>query len=167
MSTITRWNPVRDMNAMSSFMNRLMEETLRPMRPLESYEGVTGALALDVVEENNNYVVTTSLPGVKADDIKVNLHDDLLTIEAEIPAKTTEKTENGNGGKVLLQERKLGQIQPQHPPAAAGEQREGRRRIRERRPDPHPAEGRPRASAHHPGQDAAQQQLSGTPNNSN
>ncbi|GIK28508.1 MAG: Hsp20/alpha crystallin family protein [Chloroflexi bacterium] len=110
MSTITRWNPVRDMNAMSSFMNRLMEETLRPMRPLESYEGVTGALALDVVEENNNYVVTTSLPGVKADDIKVNLHDDLLTIEAEIPAKTTEKTENGNGGKVLLQERSWGKF---------------------------------------------------------
>lgn len=109
MSTITRWNPIREMNAMTNFMNRLMEETLRPMRALESYEGVTGALALDVVEENDRYVVTTSLPGVKADDIKVNLHDDLLTIEAEIPTKNVERTE-GNGTKILLQERSWGKF---------------------------------------------------------
>ena len=66
--------------------------------------------ALDVVEEDKSYTVTTSLPGVKAEDIKVNMHDDLLTIEAEIPAKTTEKTETTNGRKVLMQERAWGKF---------------------------------------------------------
>ena len=111
MSSITRWNPVREFNAMQNFMDRLIEETARPMRGLvESYEGVSGSLALDVVEEDKAYTVTTSLPGVKADDIKVNMHDDLLTIEAEIPARTTEKTETANGRKVLTQERAWGKF---------------------------------------------------------
>lgn len=108
---ITRWNPIREFNAMQSFMDRLIEETARPLRGIvESYEGVTGSLPLDVVEEGNGYTVTTSLPGVNADDIKINMHDDLLTIEAEIPAKTTEKTEDKNGRKVLMQERAWGKF---------------------------------------------------------
>lgn len=111
MSSITRWNPVREFNAMQNFMDRLIEETARPLRGMvESYEGVTGSLALDVVEEDKSYTVTTSLPGVKAEDIKVNMHDDLLTIEAEIPAKTTEKTETTNGRKILMQERAWGKF---------------------------------------------------------
>jgi len=45
MSSITRWNPFREMNAMQNFMDRLIEETARPMRGLvESYEGLNGAL---------------------------------------------------------------------------------------------------------------------------
>ena len=35
---------------------------------------------------------------------------DLLTIEAEIPARTTEKTETANGRKVLMQERAWGKF---------------------------------------------------------
>ncbi len=111
MSSITRWNPFREINAMQNFMDRLIEETARPMRGVvESYEGLTGGLALDVDEEETNYTVTTSLPGVRAEDIKVNLHDDLLTIEAEIPAKNVEKTEGKNGRKVLMQERAWGKF---------------------------------------------------------
>ena len=111
MSSITRWNPFREINAMQNFMDRLIEETARPMRGMvESYEGLTGGLALDVDEEETSYTVTTSLPGVRAEDIKVNLHDDLLTIEAEIPAKNVEKTEGKNGRKVLMQERAWGKF---------------------------------------------------------
>src|SRR5690606_37952679 len=39
-----------------------------------------------------------------------NLHDDLLTIEAEIPAKNVEKTEGKNGRKVLMHERAWGKF---------------------------------------------------------
>lgn len=111
MSNITRWNPFREINAMQSFMDRLLEETARPMRSLaESYEGLNGALALDVDEAETGYTVTTSLPGVSAEDIKVSLHDDLLTIEAEIPAKNTEENGGKDGRKVLMQERVWGKF---------------------------------------------------------
>lgn len=111
MSSITRWNPFRELNAMQQFMDRLLDETARPLRgALESYEGISGSLALDIDEDETGYSVTTSLPGVRAEDIKVNMHDDLLTIEAEIPAKTT-RTENGSGGrKSLMQERAWGKF---------------------------------------------------------
>lgn len=111
MSSITRWNPFREINAMQSFMDKLIEESARPLRGVvESYEGVNGALALDIDEEETGYTVTTSLPGVRAEDIKVNLQENLLTIEAEIPAKTTQR-EGGNGGrKSLMQERAWGRF---------------------------------------------------------
>lgn len=112
MSSVVRWNPAREINAMQNFMDRLFDDSARRLgtRFVESYEGVTGSLALDVVEEDKAYTVTTSLPGVKAESIKINLHDDLLTIEAEIPAKSEEKTENAGARKVLMQERSWGKF---------------------------------------------------------
>lgn len=112
MSNVIRWNPAREINAMQTFMDRLFDETTRRQgtRLVENNEGAVGALPLDIVENEKTYTVTTSLPGVKADDIKVNLHDDMLTIEAEIPARTAEKTETANGHKVLMQERAWGKF---------------------------------------------------------
>ena len=49
----------------------------------------TAALVLLLdVEENTDehYVVRADLPGVNIDDISVNIHDDLLTINAETTA---------------------------------------------------------------------------------
>jgi hypothetical protein len=46
MSSLIRWNPVREMAAMQSAMDRLFEDTWRTVRPT-----VAGnALALDVYE---------------------------------------------------------------------------------------------------------------------
>lgn len=102
MANIIRWNPVREMAAMQNIMDRLMDDTLRSVRP--DLEGI--ALALDVHEDGNNYVVTTSLPGVDADNIKINLNDNVLTIDAEIPEKKIER----EGVKTLMQERTYGKF---------------------------------------------------------
>ena len=39
--------------------------------------------ALDVMENNNELVVVAEVPGVKKEDVKVTLHDGLLTITGE------------------------------------------------------------------------------------
>jgi HSP20 family protein len=43
--------------------------------------------ALDVIEEKEQYVLKADLPGVKKEDIKVSLEDNILTLEAERKAE--------------------------------------------------------------------------------
>jgi HSP20 family protein len=106
MANITRWNPIREMVAMQNVMDRMFDETVRSIRPFGSFENgeLANALALDVHEDDNTFTVTTSLPGVKSEDIHVNLHDDYLTIEAEMP----ETKRESNNGRTLVQERAYG-----------------------------------------------------------
>jgi HSP20 family protein len=49
---------------------------------------------LDVKVEDNAYLVTAYLPGVKSDDLSVNVVNDTLTIEGEIKHEQSEKEAN-------------------------------------------------------------------------
>ena len=103
MTTIVRWNPIREMAAMQSAMDRLFEETWRGARP--SIAG--NALALDVHETDQAYVVHTSLPGVEADKINISFQDDVLTISGEVEQAKTNEDQNT---RVLLSERSYGKF---------------------------------------------------------
>jgi HSP20 family protein len=103
MTTIVRWNPIREMAAMQSAMDRLFEETWRGARPT-----VAGnALALDVYENDLAYVVHTSLPGVNADQINISFQDDVLTISGEVEQAKTSVEPNT---RVLVSERSYGKF---------------------------------------------------------
>lgn len=105
MANLIRWNPIREMAAMQSLMDRMFDDLART--GAASPNQLTGTtLALDVHEDDTAYTVTTALPGVDADNIKVNLHDDVLTIEGEIPERKVEK----QGTRALVQERTYGKF---------------------------------------------------------
>jgi HSP20 family protein len=90
MSThITRWNPIREMSAMQNLMNQLWDQVGNEDTGL-----VGRTLALDIVEGREAYTVKTALPGVDSENIRVNLEDNYLTIEAEIPERTVEREED-------------------------------------------------------------------------
>jgi HSP20 family protein len=95
---IVRWNPVREMLAMQTALDRMFEDTRRG-----GFDGGNG-LALDVHEDDKTYTVVTSLPGVKPENINVNLHDGVLTITGEIPEETRENTQT------LMRERSYGKF---------------------------------------------------------
>ena len=63
----------------------------QPFRP--AGDGATG-FALDVYEEEGNVIVKASLPGLSADDVKVDFEDGRLTISAETKAED-ETTDRG------------------------------------------------------------------------
>jgi len=103
MANITRWNPMREMATMQNALDRLFDDTWRTWSGVD--ESVMGGnLALDVQEDDNSYTVTTALPGVDSDNINIRLHNDMLTIEGEIPEKEVEK----DGKRSLLKERYYG-----------------------------------------------------------
>lgn len=61
------------------------------------------SLALDVEENEESYVIRADLPGVSLDDISVNIHDDLLTINAETASESGDESV-----RVLVRERRVG-----------------------------------------------------------
>jgi len=53
------------------------------------------APSVDIIEDDNQLTLTAEIPGVMKDDIKINLHDNVLTIEGE--KRPTEEVEGENG----------------------------------------------------------------------
>jgi len=99
MSTVIRWNPVRELAAMQSAMDRIFDETRRNVSDIQQ------SLMLDVHETDGAYTVIANLPGVNPDAININLHDGLLTIAAEIAAPPVEEN-----ARVLVNERVNGKF---------------------------------------------------------
>ena len=101
MANIIRWNPLREMVTMQSALDKFFDDW-RTEWPDSRFGENT--LALDVNETEDNYLVKADLPGVNADNINVTVHDDVLTIVAEMPEQTVEH----EGQKSLIRERRYG-----------------------------------------------------------
>jgi HSP20 family protein len=101
-SNLIRWSPLRDMAKMQSMMDRIFEDTWRPVFEDDGLN--SNVLALDVHEDDDGYTVTTELPGVQADNIHVSMDGDYLVIEGEIPEQVVDK----ESSHALLKERRYG-----------------------------------------------------------
>ena len=101
MTTVVRWNPLREMVAMQNALDHFFDDTWRGARTGAD----VGALALDVHETDQAYVVSAALPGVNSDAVNVSLHDGVLTISGEIPQFTLENS------RALMLERVYGKFQ--------------------------------------------------------
>jgi HSP20 family protein len=102
---IERWDPFREAVSLSDAMNALLRESyIRPSSPL-SQTGA-GLLPLDVAENDNEFVVKASLPGVRPEDVQITVHGDTLTIQGETKAEDEKK-----GDRWHLRERRFGQFQ--------------------------------------------------------
>ena len=101
MTTVVRWNPVREMAAMQNALDQLFENNWRGTHNSADI----GALALDVHETDQNYTVSAAVPGVSADAVNISFHDSVLTISGEIPQATQENA------RALMLERGYGKFQ--------------------------------------------------------
>ncbi len=87
---------------------RLVDDLLHDTRPwlTSGHSEARGfGPALDVEETADAYIVRANLPGVSQDDIRVNIHDDVLTISAETASEASNED-----SKVLLRERRFGKF---------------------------------------------------------
>ena len=99
---VIRWNPVREIAAMQGALDHLFDD----FRPVNGNSEVGYALPVDLVEEDTQYLVTTELPGANLDNISIRLHNEFLTIEAEIPETLVEE----NNARTLVRERRFGRF---------------------------------------------------------
>ena len=100
MLNITRFDPVTDM-----FDDLLKDFFVRPMTAAEPQEQVRRA-RIDVLEQNGEYKVLAELPGVRKEDIKVQIEGDQVSISAATRAERDAK----EGERVLHSERYYGRV---------------------------------------------------------
>jgi HSP20 family protein len=102
---IESWDPFRDAVSLRDAMNTLFQESF--IRPgATAAPTAQSALALDVSESQDAFVVRASLPGVKPDDVQIAVQGDTLTIRGESKAEEAKEGEHWH-----LRERRFGSFQ--------------------------------------------------------
>lgn len=74
---IVRWRPRREIFAMQDEINRMFSNFFGG--PSDD-DGIALVPPTDIVEDNDEFVVSVELPGMKKNDIKLTVKDDTLTI---------------------------------------------------------------------------------------
>lgn len=75
-------HPFAGFPAVGQFLNELIPAS------------ASGRLATDVHEDKDNFYALFELPGVKKEDVKVEVHDRLLTVTADRREKSDDKEES-------------------------------------------------------------------------
>ena len=82
--TLTRWYPFAELGELRSRFDRMFDEFSygreRAWTP-----------AIDVVRENGNLVVRAAIPGIKPEEVKIEVEDDILTVSGEHEEHKEEK----------------------------------------------------------------------------
>ncbi len=91
---IVRWNPVRDLMGMQEDMDMLFENFFGDGRKMRELGFTRWTPRVDIVEEDNRYEVTVDLPGIKKEDVKVEIHDNVLTLRGEKKLEEERKEKN-------------------------------------------------------------------------
>jgi len=90
---ITRWNPTRELEELQSRLSNILDfPTLRKDGERESLAIAEWAPAVDITEDEKEYLVKAEIPEVKKEDVKVTVENNLLTISGE---RKFEKEEKG------------------------------------------------------------------------
>ena len=84
MPALMRWDPFAELSELRSRFDRMFDELT---------EGHPRAWtpAIDVVRENGNLVVRADIPGIKPEEVKIEVEDDILTVFGEHEERTEEK----------------------------------------------------------------------------
>jgi HSP20 family protein len=104
MATLQRFEPLREMVSLRDAMNSLFQESF--VRPIGLLGEGPAMLPLDIAENENEFLVKASLPGVKPEDVQITAHGDTLTIRGEAKEEQEKKDEHYH-----LRERRVGQFQ--------------------------------------------------------
>jgi HSP20 family protein len=93
MSSVTRWDPFRELDDLQHRFSTLLGRA--PIKKegdkRESLTVAEWAPLVDIVEDNQNYVIKAEIPGVKKEDIKVGVQDDVLTVSGHRHYEKEEK----------------------------------------------------------------------------
>jgi HSP20 family protein len=104
---LTRWDPFREIVGMRQQMDRMLNDWLSTTG--EWGEGGSDGwmrLPLDVSEGDDAYIVRASIPGVKPEELEINVQNNMLTIQGE-----TKSEEERQGDRWHLRERRFGKFQ--------------------------------------------------------
>src|SRR6185503_17163202 len=83
MSNLTRWEPAREMMTLREAMDRLFDDAFT--HPLSMRDGWSASTpAVDMYQTDDEIVVKASIPGIKAEEVQINITGDVLTLKGEV-----------------------------------------------------------------------------------
>ena len=91
-TNIVRFDPFEDLNRLQRDVNRLFDDSSRPSRN-ESPAARNWSPAVDIWEDANEIVIFAELPGLKQENIDVEVTGENLTIKGERVFGQTEKAD--------------------------------------------------------------------------
>ena len=81
MSNLIRWEPAREMMSLRDAMDRLFDDAFT--HPLSLRNGWS-VPAIDMYQTDDEIVVKAALPGIKADEVQINITGEVLTLKGEV-----------------------------------------------------------------------------------
>ncbi len=94
MNALTRWDPFRDMEDLSTRLARIFGRTPSATGAARGEEAMTvteWSPSVDIVEDEKEWLLKVDLPDVKRDDVKVTVEEGVLTITGERKFEKEEK----------------------------------------------------------------------------
>jgi HSP20 family protein len=82
--TLTRWDPFAELGELRTRFDRMFDE-------LTDGHSHGRTPAIDVERDNGNLVVRADIPGIKPEDVKIEVEDDILTVSGEHEERKEQK----------------------------------------------------------------------------
>jgi HSP20 family protein len=89
---LVRWEPFEGLSGIPSRINDLFEETFGRLQPPLMAATRTWYPAVDILESKDSYLLRAELPGMKKEDLGVEIKDGVLTLTGE---RKFEETKDG------------------------------------------------------------------------
>jgi len=89
---LIRWDPLRELDSLQGDMNRLFDRFFEG-RPANGIGRARWIPAMDVVEKEDHLELRADLPGMREDDVNIEVKDSVLTISGERRSDHEEKGE--------------------------------------------------------------------------
>ena len=89
---LAKWDPFGDVEEMLDRYSRSVDWPFRGGRELRT-KGVDWAPRVDISENDDNFCIKAEVPGIKREDVKINIEDHVLSIRGENKQEKEEKGE--------------------------------------------------------------------------
>jgi len=91
---IVRWDPFRELNLITSRMNRLVQDTYGQGSTEENLTTSSFVPPVDIYEDEHNITLKIEVPGIEQKDMDVRMENNTLTVRGERKFEKEEKEEN-------------------------------------------------------------------------
>jgi HSP20 family protein len=86
-TAMARWRPFAEMEDLRKRLDRVFED-------VGNGRAREWSLAIDLIDRGDHYVLRADVPGLKPDEVKIEVEDDVLTVSAEHEEREEEKKDN-------------------------------------------------------------------------
>jgi HSP20 family protein len=91
---ITRWDPFREVATLQNRLNSLFQDYNRGENAGDPVSASSFVPPVDIYEDDDKIVLKLEVPGLKQEDLDIQLENNTLTVRGERKFETEEKEEN-------------------------------------------------------------------------